>query len=279
MNNILFPTDFSPAAIQAFRYALGVASVTGAKITVFHAYQVPRITGGGNLPNTMKEAYDSMHAEAKEQFQKHFSALEEIAREGGASEVALHSEVVQGPAIESILKTARQMATDVIIMGTKGASGLREIFIGSIAGEVLEKAACPVLAIPEKATFDGAIDRLAVTTSFREEDKAALRGVLDFAQPFNAKVTCVNVDLAHKEELTHAKDVWQEEFAEHTNLDFVVIDGINFETAIAKFLDSNEIDILGMLTHKRTILQELFTFNRTKRMAYHSTTPILAFPA
>ena len=279
MNKILFPTDFSPAATHAFRYAAGVAITTGAEITIFNAYQIPKITGGGNLPNTMQEAYDSMHAEARDRFQKHLSVLEAAAQEEGAGEVTIHSTQVHGPTIESILKTARQMDIDLIIMGTKGASGLREIFIGSIAGEVLENASCPVLAVPEKAIFDGTIDRLAVTTSFKEEDKSALQRVLDFARPFEAKVTCVNVDLAHKEELVHAKDVWQEEYEQFDNLDFTVIDGINFETAMAKFLANENIDILGMLTHKRTVLQELFTFNRTKRMAYHSTTPILAIPA
>ena len=205
-------------------------------------------------------------------------SLQQIAAEQGPAAVALDSKIVQGAPIEAILNAAREMQMDLIIMGTEGASGLREIFIGSNAGEVLEKAHCPVLSVPEKATFDGAIDRLAVTTSFKEEDKAALHWVLNFAQPFNARVTCVNVDLAHKEDLVNTKNSWEEEFSRFGNLDFEVIDGIDFETAIARFMETEKIDILGMLTHKRTILQELFTYSRTKKMAYHSTTPILALP-
>lgn len=278
MKNILFPTDYSEAATHAFKYAVNVAKKIEAGIIVFHAYQIPTVAGGEHLPLNMQEVYARMHEDEQKKLEEHMPLLRAIAESQGAADTKLEQALEFAPAIDSILRIALHREVELIVMGTKGASGLREIFIGSIAGEVLEKANCPVLAIPAQAAFDGAIDHIGVCTTFREEDGLALEKVLEFAKHFNAKVTCVNVDLSHTDGIVHAMDVWEETYGGEGKLSFKVIEGNDFEHAMAGFISAENIDMLGMLTRKRTLLQELFTYNRTKKMSYHSKTPILALP-
>ncbi|NJL74440.1 MAG: universal stress protein [Saprospiraceae bacterium] len=278
MKNILFPTDFSEAAQNAFVYALQVAKQVGATITTIHAYQTPNL-GKANLPNVLQEVYESIELEEFENFKDSVPVLKKIAEEQDCTDVHLNHVMKVGEAIPTIVNFAKSNNFDFIVMGTEGASGLNEIFSGSVAGEVLEKAPCPVLVVPVNAKFDGKMDKIAMTTEFKEDEKRALEIVHAFAAIFGASINCVNVDVANVESYANRMDAWRTEFAHLPNLSFTVIKSLNMESAIREFLEEQKIDVLAMLTHKRNFLQELFNFSFTKKMAYHLDTPILAIQA
>ncbi len=279
MKKILFPTDFSPAADNAFRYALRVAEEIEASLIVLHVYQLPQIRGASRLPNTMQQVYESMRIEEFKNFEDNIPYLKQMAEDYGLGDIPIDYVMEHRETVRGILMVAREKEVDMIVMGTTGASGLKELFIGSVAGEVLEHAACSVLAIPEKAEFDGEIDKIAVTTSFKEEEKKAIRRVLDFAANFSAEVYCVNVDVGHTEFFAKKMEVLKDDFKGVPNLHFVVLHDGTIKNALSKFLEENSIDILAMLTHRRNFIEELFRFSRTKKMAYHAKTPILAIQA
>ena len=104
----------------------------------------------------------------------------------------------KGPNLKTILAVAAEEEADMIIMGTTGAGGMKGI-IGSVAGNVMEHASCPVLAVPRKAVFDGTINKIAYTTSFKKEEEGGLRKVIEMAKVADAELHCVNVDLPHTE--------------------------------------------------------------------------------
>lgn len=279
MKTILFPTDFSTAAERAFIYALKFAKNIGASITTIHAYELPYIEGV-SLPNTLREIYDSIDLEEFENYRDNIPQLHEIAKVNALTNVPIKHILKQGETIPTILRTAQEINADMIIMGTKGATGLKEVFFGSVAGAVLEKAKCPVLAVPEKAEFDGKIDHIAFTTTFKEEDEKALRKVLAFAALFNAQVYCINLDSAHIETYANRMETFKVGFSEKNNIIFETLDSDDFEKTLSSFLDQNNIDILAMLTHRRKgFLDRLFNYSLTKKMAYHLDTPVFAVHA
>lgn len=279
MKNILFPTDFSAAAANAFIYALQMADKLGATITTIHAYQRPNL-GKANIPHTLTQIYESIQIEEFEDYKDSIPALREIAEANNLSHVPLEHVMKEGETIPCVLYYSKANEVDLIVMGTEGASGLVEIFKGSVAGEILEHANCPVLVVPEKAKFDGQLDRIGFTTEFTEEEKKALSIVQDMAKAFDAKVLCVNADIGHIEPYAHRMEKLQEELSgTYDNMEYKVMEAIDVESAIKAFVEENEIDILAMLTHKRNFLQELFNYSMTKKMAYHLDTPILAIQA
>ncbi|MDX1478831.1 MAG: universal stress protein [Saprospiraceae bacterium] len=277
MKKILFPTDFSEAADRAFIYALNVADKLDAGITTVHAYHLPYVKAM-HLPQTLKEVYDSIVIEEFDNYRDHVPRLRELATAQGLGQVPLHHVMVEAGAgvVRAILGVARDDQSEMIIMGTTGASGLREIFLGSVAAEILENASCPVLAVPVRAVFDGAIDKIAMTTEFAPGEKMALVRLLRFADLFHADVYVVHVDTAHTEQFARRMDTFTSDL-DHPNLYHQVIDALDVEPALARFIEEYRIDVLAMLTHKRNALQELFTYSMTKKMAYHLRVPILAF--
>ena len=279
MKKILFPTDFSEAANKAFIFALHLADKAGATITTLHIYPKPEIKSGA-LPRTLDDFYNSYDLEEFQQYRKAIPALRTIQIDSGFAHVKLNHALKPGKVVDTILQSAKEEKADLIVMGTTGASGLKKLFLGSVAGAILESSPCPVLAVPEKTNFDGQIDQVAFTVSYQDEEKKALGQIVEILAPFQANIHCINVDLAHADFHTHAMDKFKAELeVSGENIHFHVIEGNSIEGAIVDFLKEKQIDILAMIAHKRSFLDALFNYSRAKMMSYHSDTPILSIPA
>lgn len=278
MKKILFPTDFSAAAENAYIYALRLAKLTGASITTVHSFEMPDL-GRVHLPVTIKEVYDSINLEEFENYRDKIPKCAKIAEEQGLTSVVVNHVLEEGRTVPTILKLAKKEEADLIVMGTTGASGLKEIFLGSVAAEVMENAPCPVLAVPKDAKFDGHLNRVAFLTEFKGEEKSALNWLADWVAPFHSDIFCLNIDVNHTESFTLRMDNMKIDFLNRRNIQFEVIDGTDIEKGVTKYLDEQRIDFVAMVIHKRNFLQELFSYSLTKKMAYHLKTPILALQA
>lgn len=148
--------------------------------------------------------------------------------------------------------------------------------MGSTAGEVMENAPCPVLGIPEEATFDGQLDQIAFTTNFEEEQQFTLHLLQKMFSPFDPHFHCLNVDLAHTEEYTNRMVKFSAAFEGQDKMHFKVLAGTDIYEAVTDYMQAHHIDLLAMVTRKRNFLQELFHYSKTKQMVYHSHTPVLA---
>lgn len=279
MKTILFPTDFSDAATRAFVYSLHLANKLDARIITLHVFQKPDIRGLLHVPRDLEELYNTIDLYEFENFKDAIPALDKLQDKTGLTNVDVAHSIREGEVVATILEQAKAENADLIVMGTTGARGLKEIILGSVAGEVLENASCPVVAVPEQAVFDGRIDNIGATISFQDDEKLMLDRLLDLFAPFDPALHGVNVDLAHTEPHNQRMADWRTTYAKYEKVNFEVIDATNLEEALTGFLNDKKIDILAMVTHKRNFLEELFNYSRTKAMSYHSNTPIMSFPA
>ena len=278
MKNILYPTDFSPASDNAFQYAVQLAAKLKAALKVLHVYQPPSVPAH-HLPNTMEDFFASMRAERMERFKMEVARLEQLVSQM-SEPPTIQYELLEGKEIErALLKVVKDSEADLLVMGTKGASGLKEVFVGSTTGELMENAPCPVLAVPDEAVFDGTFDKIAFATDYSEESKRALIHLVQFAGLFAAEVYCVNVDLSHTEFHTHKMEKFAASFDNPAQLQFKVLDGTDLLEALTQFLQTEKIDALAMVIHKRGFFQELFNYSKTKQMIYHSHFPVISIPA
>lgn len=278
MRTILFPTDFSDAATRAFIYALRLAAKIDAKIVTLHVFQKPDLSGLPHIPKSLEEFYNSIDLYEFENYRDAVPVLDKIQDEQDLNAVEVTHTLYEGDTVETILERATAEEAELIVMGTTGARGLKEIILGSVAGEVLENAPCPVLAIPEQAIFDGLINNLAFTTNYQSKEQKGLAKLRELFSNFAPHIHCVNVDLAHTEAYHQRMDDFSAAAGEADNLSFHVLDGTDFQTVLTAFLDEMEIDILAMVTHQRTFFEELFHYSKTKALSYHSRTPILSLP-
>jgi universal stress protein A len=143
IQKILVPTDFSADAEYAASAAKDLALELGAEVILLHAYRVdipmatPALGGGYALPTGF---YEELRVQATEHVEKIASAL---AKEG----VTASGIAVEERPVVAILDEAKQRGVDLILMGTRGLTGIKHLAFGSVAERVVREAPCPVLTV------------------------------------------------------------------------------------------------------------------------------------
>ena len=275
MKRILFPTDFSEAANTAFKYALHFADSFGAEIIIFHVYDLP-IVETPPLPESTKEIFDIVELNEFESFREELPKMYKIAEAERLSHIPMRNILLYGDLIYNINKVCKDEGIDLIVMGTKGASGFKETFIGSTTASVIANAGVPVLGIPHEAKYHR-IKNIAFTTQYREKDNGALTQAIEIAAKFGASVQCLHIKSPDDdEEVDEHINEWKIYYREE-KIDFFNIAGDHIEQTILDFIENQHIDMLVMRKHKRNFFENLFHRSLTKKMAYHSKIPILVF--
>lgn len=277
MPKILFPTDFSEYAKNAFQYAINLAMKIDAEITTVHVYEKLNIPGIEKMPVTAAEIYENIKLETFEHYRDQIPKYREIAEKMGASSLNINHELEEGEMVYKIRRIATEGNYDFIIMGTKGASGLKEIFLGSNTGEIMEHAPCPVLGIPEEAEFVK-VDKIMLTYDFESDTPQLVSTVMTIAEIFEAQVHVLHIDTTHSASYSNKKDELEDMFAGKESVSIHIIDADDIEKALNLYAEQNGIDIICMMTRKRNFFQELFHYSLAKRMSFHSKIPVMSLP-
>jgi len=274
MKKILFPTDFSNVSNNAFLYVLKLAENLDAEIITLHVYELPVVNNTDGFPGYLTEIYDSVEWSQFESYKKQIVLLREIAEANGFTNIKLSHELLMGDLVGNIKEILKREVIDYVVMGTKGATGLKETFVGSTAATVATDIDAIVLAIPENSHYQP-IKNIAFTSRFREKDRLALTKLLKLAKGFDAKVHCLYVKTSNSDLKEVVLADWQLVF-KNEPVDFHIIENENVEETILDFTQSQNIDLLAMLHYKKSFLEGLFHFSLTKKIVHHIQIPILA---
>jgi nucleotide-binding universal stress UspA family protein len=142
VKTILVPTDFSADAENALSTATELAKLFGARVVVLHAYHVDipvvsPMAGGYALPPGF---YEDLRSQA-------IAQVEKLAEGAAAEGVEVTGLAIQEPAAVAIAAQAESLPADLIVMGTRGLTGLKHVVLGSVAERVVRTARCPVLTL------------------------------------------------------------------------------------------------------------------------------------
>lgn len=273
MKKILFPTDFSEVANNAFIHALEIAKIIKGEILLLHTFELPVIENQFT-PDSYFSIYDSMQMVQFDAFKEHIPKLQELARKQNSENIKLSHKLTQGDLIFNIKDTIEEEKIDFVVMGTSGSTGWEAFFIGSNTGAVVSAVDVPVLSVPIEAKFEK-IETIGFTTRFREKDKKPLKQVLKIAKKANAVVKCLYVKTTKSDVSDETINQWKEEFKDEA-IEFSIINSDLVKKNIIDFSTYRNIDILAMITHKRNFFSELFNPSLTKKFSDISIVPILA---
>ena len=199
LKNILYATDFSPAAEAALPYAIGLAKRYGAKVHGFHVRHPATYPIVG--PEGFEKVIEAAHELAKIEAKQLHTMLAGVPHEVSVCEGEVW------PLMSGIMSKEK---TDMIVIGTSGRTGVSRFFLGSIAEEIFRKASCPVLTVGPQVSLDAArrleMKEILYATDFSHESLAALPYAVSLAQENQAGLTLLHVVAAEKAgEVDHAK--------------------------------------------------------------------------
>jgi nucleotide-binding universal stress UspA family protein len=206
LNNILFLTDFSPAADAAIPYAADLAKRFGANLYALHV-QTP-IINPMTEPATWAALEKAAEAETKMQRETLLKSFPDLQPKVLIQEGGLWS---------TLLSVVEENKIDLIVLGTRGRSGVGKFFLGSVAEEIFRRAPCAVMTIGPRSAGESVrrrkISEIVYATDFSTESVAAASYALSLAQEFQAHLTLLHVianaepdDRVHSRELMNSAD-------------------------------------------------------------------------
>lgn len=264
MKRILFPTDFSDAADVALNFALEIARAGNMEILVINAYDLPYAQ---NVMST--SLIDIMRKNSEEGLQAVVKKIEDAG-------VTASSKSLMGNPIRVVKEISKKDPDCMVVMGTKGASGVEEVLIGSNAASVLQSTDVPVLAIPAESEFR-MIERIVYCTDFRSnKNDRALRRLATLAKIFEAEVMILHVQQEGQADLASDQRTKFDHHLSTCKHSFHILKDHNVEEAILNFAKEKDANLLALLTRKHGIIRGLFHSSLTNKMAFHSKVPLLA---
>lgn len=281
IKNILVPTDFSDNALNAFRYAIWFADYYEADIHVMHVV----------YPTAEPLDYPAM---AAQMMQKQIEVAQELMKTfANSAMVQMHagyepefvpnitSEVLAGTPQERVRELVEEKGFDLVIMGTQGKHSNFEKTFGSVAYGTMQKAPCPIMVIPEKATGHK-IQTVAYATDFTEADPFYIWQVGKLLSPFNAIMRIVHIEKSPNEKRPLCMKDLENFFQDHPpglQVTFHQIATKNIANELKEFEDTWNVDLMVMAKPHRGFFERLFHKSMTKRLALNTTTPLLVLKA
>ncbi|WP_310559609.1 universal stress protein [Flavobacterium sp.] len=273
MKKILFPTDFSDAANNAFVHALEFAKIVNGELVLLHTFELP-MYDNQFFPENYNVLFDSLQLSQFDMFKDEISKLHSIAEKLNLNHIKMSHRLMDGTLLFNIKKAIEEEKIDFIVMGTSGVTGWEAFFLGTNTGNVLTAVDVPVLSVPSDYKFKK-IEIIGFTTRYRSKDKKALRDVLKIAKKTNATVKCLYVKTNDSDVAASTIKKWEEEFADEPIL-FSIIPSDDVQDTILDFVLFKDIDVLAMLTYKRNFFVELFKPSLTQKFSNRLGIPVLA---
>ncbi len=279
MKQFLIPTDFSESANNAIEFAVQSATIFPAEICILHAFEMNTNKQMDNM-GVLKEFSQSLLDEAQDKLTELKKNIEENKR------ISVKIIIAKLNFKEAIQQALKEMNFDLIIMGTLGASGIKEKLWGTNTATVIGESTIPVLAIPHDYTWKKPNKFLLATNHFEEEPKL-LNFLFDLTKLYDAQLhAAVFTDedddkpatfIEHSRNRSHYEETLKEKYKVDT-LTVTQLYGSEFEETLQNHLKENDIDIFAMITYHRSFWDRIFHPSMTKRMSYHTKIPLLVIP-
>lgn len=273
MKHILVPIDFSKQALSAAKVAAKFAKKYDADIYLLHILEMPQgvidaMNGGDNSTPAsllfMKKVHERFNDLKAQDFFKGVRVQETVQFD---------------KAFEGVIEATKVHDIDLVIMGSSGASGVKEIIIGSNTEKIVRHSSVPVLVIKEGFS-NLEINKIVFASNFNEKSKAKFQNVIDFANKLDSKLHLVYINTPFYFKTT--KDIsdrianFVKDF-EIKDFDTSIYNDKTIEQGVLHYSEEVGADLVAINTHGRSGLSTFFNSSVGQDLANHAKIPIITF--
>lgn len=278
MKRILLPTDFSDNAFNAITYAVRFFKDEKVTFYLLNTFTPVSYHTGYLIENPTPYGMEDI---AMINSKRDIELTEErIKKEYPNSEHSFVRLSAFNTLIGEIKEVIEKYAIDLIVMGTKGATGAKEVFIGTHTMYTIKKVKCPVIAIPSGFEYEEPKDILFPTDYNLDKNNKYLSLVKEICDNHVCKLTILNayygVPLhAKQEEIKEFLDAY---FNENAHV-FQIAEGVDVLEAVEDFKKKKNINLLVMIHNKHSFFENLLFKPVINQIAYHTNIPFLVIPS
>lgn len=273
MQSILLPTDFSPTAKNAARYALELAKQLGiGRVVMYHSYEIP-ITIDPIAPGVQMLDLESMKTNSAKSLDSFAMQVKAFA-----GDVAIEQLNEYGALAGGLDEVCGKVNADLVVMGITGGSVLEEKLVGSNTVSVAKHTKVPVIIVPAEASFKQ-IRSVVLASDFEKTDTTVpVARIKQFIGEAQAKLVVFHLE--KKEPVTIPSEAMAEEYAAHTalqelNPEYHFAENKNFAEAVNDFVAEHSIDMIISIPKEHGFFAGLFSESHTKILAFHSHVPVM----
>jgi len=269
MKRILVPVDFSKEAENAAQVAVSIAKKSDGEVFLLHTLELPETTEF--MLSSQVEPIFFMDL-AKKRF-KEFLKLPIF------NSAKVHTKILFYRVFNGIKSEAKALNIDLIVMGTKGASGLTEMIIGSNTEKVVRCSNVPVLVIKENhKNFN--IKQMVFASDFNIIGQKPFKKVIDFCNFFGANIHLLYVNTIYNFERTEESLININKFINGyklSNYTVTIYNDTTVEKGIINYSRSINADAIALNTTGRSGLSKLFNGSIASEIANHAMLPVVTF--
>lgn len=271
---ILLPTDFSDNAWNAIIYALKLYANETCDFYLLNSIKIK----GSTMSNFSSKLSSTIRKSAFKDMLELKQMIERVNANANHNFEILVSNAYLKDALETAIK---KHTIQLIIMGTKGASGAKEFFFGSNTVNVINKVRlCPILTIPNQFDFVEP-KKIAFSTDFnrlyKEEELAPLKEITDL---YNSEINIVHLN--NEEHLNEVQEynskVLENDLKDYNHHFFWIPNYGKKANDINDFIKEQNINMLAMVNYKHSFIEKITKEPVIKTIGFHPFIPFLVIP-
>ncbi len=278
MKNILLPTDFSKNAWNAITYAIELYINEPCMFYLLNTY-TPNIAASRFMATAVTSESLAVESYSKEGLNAVLNNIQSKYNNKlhGFKTISSFSLLA-----DEVRELVNEYSIDMVIMGTKGASGASEVFMGSNAVRVIKAVKnCPVLAIPEDFTFETPTEIAFATDFNRFYTQSELQPIINLVKTFNSVLRIVHVQDKIKA-LTELQqfnlNMLRKYFSTIEHYIHTVSELNSVSKTLEVFADELDIHLLAMLNYQHSYMEKVTREPIVKRLVFHTQIPLLVIP-
>ena len=281
MIKVLVPYDFSETANHALKFAASLANnYPQVEISLLHVIETPITTGmgtmGGGLESVPAFENQIFFMELIETRKGQFKELEKKYQE---SPFKFSTKIVLGNVFKGISEAINEQNPELVVMGSKGTTGLEEVIVGSNTEKVVRTATCPVITVKTDTDVKD-MKKIVFASDFRDSDEEVAKRFKRMQTLFNAEFYFVIVNTpgnfeTTRESMSRIKTYVQKNKFENVKAE--IYNSLSEEAGILEFADDIDADLIAMTTHGRTGLIHLITGSIAEDVVNHSKRPVWTY--
>ncbi|PWI29570.1 hypothetical protein DI383_10120 [Flavobacteriaceae bacterium LYZ1037] len=280
MKKILLPTDFSANSWEASLYAFNLFKDETCTFYIMHSLE-PLVSAPSTAVSSKRanEAISKSRLnESKIELEKELNKIHELPKNNKHS---FETIIVHDYFLSAVHGTTKELAIDIVVLGTKGASGIKEMTIGSNTANLIKKQTCPIIAVPQGALVNNkSMLEIGFATDFSianyHHDLDLLKAI---ATANTSRISVVHV-LNKQAELSpelRANKLALEMTLKPLPIDFYFITDVAVEVGTRVFSESRKLGMLCIINKKRSFFEKLFSKSNSKSISSHLNVPLIIF--
>lgn len=275
MKNILIPTDFSDNAWNALIYGLELFKKTSCTFYLVNVHPIASYSGGEPAMYASPEILEE--SILKENKEKMKYLINKVEHQPMNTKHTFKTEVSYGFLTDHIKQEVNKKDIDLIIMGTKGATGLKAVSLGSNTGDVITKVPCAVLAVPENAKYSRPKE-IGFPTDFQlGYNWKVMQNVKELVLAHKSALRFLYVSTKEEglSELQQKNRQFLEDYFTDTEYSFHTLTGKKLDETIQNFVECRNLEMVVMVAKHLNFVERILFRPTVEKVSYHTTIPFL----